>query len=112
MAVHAHPDDESSKGAATTARYAAEGHEVMVLTLTGGERGDILNPAMDVPGVRDRISEVRQEEMAEAARILGVKQRWLGFVDSGLPEGDPLPPLPEGCFALVDRKSTRLNSSH
>jgi len=101
MAVHAHPDDESSKGAATTARYAAEGHEVMVLTLTGGERGDILNPAMDVPGVRDRISEVRQEEMAEAARILGVKQRWLGFVDSGLPEGDPLPPLPEGCFALV-----------
>ncbi len=66
MAVHAHPDDESSKGAATTARYAAEGHEVMVLTLTGGERGDILNPAMDVPGVRDRISEVRQEEMAEA----------------------------------------------
>ena len=108
MAVHAHPDDESSKGAATTARYAAEGHEVMVLTLTGGERGDILNPAMDVPGVRDRISEVRQEEMAEAARILGVKQRWLGFVDSGLPEGDPLPPLPEGCFALVPlEESTR-----
>ena len=108
MAVHAHPDDESSKGAATTARYAAEGHEVMVLTLTGGERGDILNPAMDVPGVRDRISEVRQEEMAEAARILGVKQRWLGFVDSVLPEGDPLPPLPEGCFALVPlEESTR-----
>lgn len=107
MAVHAHPDDESSKGAATTARYAAEGHEVMVLTLTGGERGDILNPAMDVPGVRDRISEVRQEEMAEAARILGVKQRWLGFVDSGF-EGDPLPPLPEGCFALVPlEESTR-----
>ncbi|MFG1785816.1 mycothiol conjugate amidase Mca [Rhodococcus oryzae] len=101
MAVHAHPDDESSKGAATTARYSAEGNEVLVVTLTGGERGDILNPAMDVPGVRDRISEVRKEEMAEAARILGVQQLWLGFVDSGLPEGDPLPPLPEGCFALV-----------
>ncbi len=101
MAVHAHPDDESSKGAATTARYAAEGVEVLVVTLTGGERGDILNPAMDVPGIRDRISEVRQEEMAEAARILGVRQTWLGFVDSGLPEGDPKPPLPDGCFALV-----------
>ncbi|MFD4181205.1 mycothiol conjugate amidase Mca [Rhodococcus sp. NPDC058514] len=101
MAVHAHPDDESSKGAATMARYAAEGNEVLVVTLTGGERGDILNPAMDVPGVRDRISDVRKEEMAEAARILGVQQLWLGFVDSGLPEGDPLPPLPEGCFALV-----------
>ncbi|RDI35786.1 mycothiol S-conjugate amidase [Rhodococcus sp. AG1013] len=100
MAVHAHPDDESSKGAATMACYAAEGNEVLVVTLTGGERGDILNPAMDVPGIRERMHEVRQEEMAEAARILGVQQTWLGFVDSGLPEGDPKPPLPEGCFAL------------
>jgi mycothiol S-conjugate amidase len=39
--------------------------------------------------------------MAKAAEILGVRHRWLGFVDSGLPEGDPKPPLPEGCFALV-----------
>jgi len=82
-------------------RYVAEGHEVMVVTLTGGERGDILNPAMDTPGVHERIHEVRREEMARAAEILGVQHRWLGFVDSGLPEGDPLPPLPEGCFALV-----------
>ncbi|CDP89696.1 MULTISPECIES: mycothiol conjugate amidase Mca [Mycolicibacterium] len=101
MAVHAHPDDESSKGAATTARYAAEGVRVMVVTLTGGERGDILNPAMDLPEVHGRISEVRRDEMAKAAEILGVEHHWLGFVDSGLPEGDPLPPLPEGCFALV-----------
>lgn len=101
MAVHAHPDDESSKGAATTAKYAAEGNDVLVVTLTGGERGSILNPAMDVPGILDRINEVRREEMAEAARALGVRQHWLGFVDSGLPEGDPLPPLPEGSFALV-----------
>ncbi|MDH6283491.1 mycothiol conjugate amidase Mca [Prescottella agglutinans] len=101
MAVHAHPDDESSKGAATMARYASEGNEVLVVTLTGGERGDILNPAMDVPGIRERMDEVRREEMAEAARILGVQQTWLGFVDSGLPEGDPKPPLPEGCFALA-----------
>ncbi len=101
MAVHAHPDDESSKGAATTAKYAAEGNDVLVVTLTGGERGSILNPAMDVPGILDRINEVRREEMAEAARALGVRQHWLGFVDSGLPEGDPMPPLPEGSFALV-----------
>ena len=32
--------------------------------------------------------------------MLGIRQRWLGFVDSGLPEGDPLPPLPPGSFAL------------
>jgi mycothiol S-conjugate amidase len=101
MAVHAHPDDESSKGAATMAKYAAEGHDVLVVTLTGGERGDILNPAMDLPGIVERLPEVRREEMAKAAAALGVRQQWLGFVDSGLPEGDPKPPLPEGSFAAI-----------
>ena len=101
MAVHAHPDDESSKGAATMARYVDEGVDVLVVTATGGERGSILNPAMDKPEVVGRMAEVRAAEMARAREILGVRQEWLGFVDSGLPEGDPLPPLPEGCFALV-----------
>ena len=78
MAVHAHPDDESSKGAATTARYADEGARVMVVTLTGGERGDILNPAMDLPDVHGRIHEIRIDEMARAAEILGVEHCWLG----------------------------------
>ena len=102
MTVHAHPDDESSKGAATCARYVAEGHDVMVVTCTGGERGSILNPAMDSPENVAAMPEIRRAEMARAAEILGVDHRWLGFVDSGLPEGDPKPPLPEGCFALVD----------
>ncbi|MFC3243878.1 mycothiol conjugate amidase Mca [Gordonia humi] len=101
MAVHAHPDDESSKAAATLAKYAAEGHDVMVVTLTGGERGDVLNPAMDRPGVLENLPEVRREEMAKAAAALGVQHHWLGYMDSGLPEGDPMPPLPEDCFALV-----------
>ncbi len=101
MSVHAHPDDESSKGAASTARYVADGHEVMVVTCTGGERGSVLNPAMDRPEVLTNMHAVRQAEMARAAEILGVRHRWLGFVDSGLPEGEPLPPLPEGCFAVV-----------
>src|SRR5215467_1405532 len=81
MAVHAHPDDESSKGAATMARYVREGVEVLVCTCTGGERGSVLNPKMD-----------RRE-------ILGVQQRFMGFVDSGLPENED-EQLPEGCFAL------------
>ncbi len=101
MAVHAHPDDESSKGAATMARYAREGIDVLVCTMTGGERGDVLNPAMDRPEVKANMARIRQEEMARAREILGVEQRFMGFVDSGLPEGDPKPPLPEGSFALV-----------
>ena len=104
MHVHAHPDDESSKGAATTAKYVAEGVDVHVVTCTGGERGSILNPAFEHPGILENpelIAEIRREEMDKAREILGVTQDWLGFVDSGWPEGDPKPPLPEGCFALV-----------
>ncbi|MGH3494466.1 MAG: mycothiol conjugate amidase Mca [Sciscionella sp.] len=108
MSVHAHPDDESSKGAATLARYSAEGAEVMVVTCTGGERGSILNPAMDKPGVVENMTEIRRTEMANAAKILGVAHRWLGFVDSGLPEGEPLPPLPAGCFAEVPLEESTL----
>ena len=102
LAVHAHPDDESSKGAATMAKYVAEGVDVMVVTCTGGERGDILNPAVDTPENWANIAAIRVAEMAQAAQTLGVRHRWLGYVDSGLPQGDPLPPLPDGCFALAD----------
>jgi mycothiol S-conjugate amidase len=101
LAVHAHPDDESSKGAATMAKYAREGVDALVATLTGGERGSVLNPAMDRPEVVAELPRIRRAEMARAREILGVQQRFLGFVDSGLPEGDPKPPLPEGSFALV-----------
>ena len=100
LAVHAHPDDEASKGAATVARYAREGVEVLIATCTGGERGSILNPAMDRPDVIANLAGIRHHEMEQAIEILGAHHNWMGFVDSGLPEGDPLPPLPEGCFAL------------
>ncbi|PAT05848.1 mycothiol conjugate amidase Mca [Corynebacterium hadale] len=102
MAIHAHPDDESSKGAATMAKYAAEGNRVKVVTCTDGRRGDILNPAMDRPGVLDNLIQVREQEMARAVDALGVEHEWMGYQDSGLPEGDPLPPLPEGSFAVQD----------
>jgi mycothiol S-conjugate amidase len=57
---------------------------------------------MDRPEVRENITAVRAQEMERAREILGVRQVFLGFVDSGLPEGDPLPPLPAGCFAAGD----------
>ncbi len=101
MAVHAHPDDESSKGAASLAKYAAGGVGVVVVSCTGGERGDILNPnlvvdAADVPALR-------QVEMANAAQILGVAHVWLGFEDSGYHEGEPDTwTLPPGSFGDLD----------
>lgn len=103
MFVHAHPDDEASKGAGTAAKYAAQGHRVRIVTATGGERGDILNPNLaDDCEVKNNLTAIRREEMATAARALGVEHIWLGFVDSGLPEGDPLPDLPAGSFAALD----------
>lgn len=102
MAVHAHPDDESSKGAAMMAAYEAAGAEVMVVTCTGGERGDLLNPGYGDTVRLDRdITGVRRTEMQEAGDALGIEHRWLGFMDSGLPEGDPMPPLPFGSFGTV-----------
>lgn len=102
VAVHAHPDDEASKGAATMAKYATEGHQTCIVTCTGGERGDILNPHLDTDSLPDDMHEIRRKEMAGSIKALGADHVWLGYVDSGLPEGDPLPPLPEGCFALQD----------
>ena len=98
--VHAHPDDESSKGAATTAYYIAQGVEVMVATCTGGERGSILNPKMENPENWANLPELRRAEMVKAAGILGIEQVWLGYVDSGLPEeGEE---LPTEAFARLD----------
>ena len=81
---------------------ASEPDMEVVATCTGGERGSVLNPKMDRPEVLADIANIRRAEMTKAREILGVDQAWLGFVDSGLPEGDPLPPLPEGCFGLQD----------
>ncbi len=101
MFVHAHPDDESSKGAGTMARYAKEGYRVSVVTLTDGAAGDILNPAMDRPGVKERMVEIRREELARALEILGVTDSFtFGYTDSGWVEnfeGDP-ECLAPGCF--------------
>ena len=100
IAVHAHPDDESSKGAATYAHYLDQGAEVMIVSCTGGERGDILNElvARDPKSRRD-LPGLRRDEMLRAQRIIGFEHRWLGYQDSGLPdEGEP---IPAGSFADI-----------
>jgi mycothiol S-conjugate amidase len=87
LTVHAHPDDEASKGPATVARYRSEGIHTVLVTCTGGEEGDILNPAMDTPGIKDRIAELRREELAAAAEVIGYDEVvWLGYRDSGMPD--------------------------
>jgi len=84
--VHAHPDDEASKGAGTIAKYHAAGVHTVLVTCTGGEEGDILNPTMDTPEVRADIAGVRRRELDQAAEIIGYTEVvLLGYRDSGMP---------------------------
>ena len=85
LSVHAHPDDEASKGAATMARYSAEGVRTVLVTCTGGEVGEILNPEADTPAARDDLAAVRMRELDESVRIIGYDAlHLLGYRDSGM----------------------------
>lgn len=89
LTVHAHPDDEASKGAGTIARYADHGARAVLVCCTGGEAGDILNPALDVPEIRDNLHQVRRDELDTASKIIGYHQlHWLGYRDSGMPDSE------------------------
>ncbi|MBG6057256.1 mycothiol S-conjugate amidase [Cryobacterium sp. MP_M5] len=99
LAVHAHPDDESSKGAATYAYYRSLGAEVMVLSCTGGERGSILNDAMAGHAMAERdLAGLRRLEMQAAQGHLGVQHRWLGYEDSGMNDDGS---VPSNSFAAI-----------
>jgi mycothiol S-conjugate amidase len=110
LTVHAHPDDESSKGAGTVSLYRAAGVTTVLVCCTGGEAGDILNPAMDRPAVRENLAEVRRAELEAAAAIIGYDHVvMLGYRDSGMPgtpaNSDPrsfaMAPLEEAVGRLV-----------
>jgi mycothiol S-conjugate amidase len=87
LQIHAHPDDESSKGAATMARYAAEGVHGVLVCCTGGEEGEILNKAMERPEIVANLPAVRMAELEEATKIIGYDTvHLLGYRDSGMPD--------------------------
>ncbi len=89
LAVHAHPDDEASKGAGTVSKYAAEGVHTVLVTCTGGEAGDILNPTVDTPEIRARLGEVRMEELRRSVDAIGYHRlHLLGYHDSGMPDSE------------------------
>jgi mycothiol S-conjugate amidase len=106
--VHAHPDDEASKGAATAARYVDEGAEVTLVTLTGGEAGEVLNPSAD-PVTPEDMGDIRAAELAAAVAAIGFTRTYgLGYLDSGYHED--FADVPEGAFARVpvDEAASRL----
>jgi len=89
LTVHAHPDDEASKGSATVARYHDEGIRTVLVCCTGGEAGDILNPAVDTPETRENLHDVRLQELDDSAAAIGYDVvHLLGYHDSGMPDTD------------------------
>lgn len=87
MAVHAHPDDECISTGGALARYAREGVRTVVVTCTGGEVGEISDPALATP---ENLGAVRQRELAAAAAVLDIgRSVLLGYRDSGMRNTPP-----------------------
>lgn len=111
MTIHAHPDDEASKGAPTVARYYREGVRTVLVCCTGGEEGDLQNPALREPGQpfhdltpeqeRALMAEIRPRELAESVAAIGFSAlHWLGYRDSGMADSEPN--KHPDCFHMAD----------
>jgi len=111
LTVHAHPDDEASKGAPTLAMYHDLGVRTVLVCCTGGEEGDLQNPALREPGgilaglddagVKAALARVRPRELAESAAIIGFDEVvMLGYRDSGMLDS-PANEHPD-CFHRAD----------
>ena len=119
LSVHAHPDDEASKGAATVAKYHAEDVHTVLVCCTGGEEGDLQNPSLREPGgpfhdltpdaEKVLLAELRPLELAASAALIGFDQvEMLGYRDSGMPDS-PSNDHPESFHqADIDEATGRL----
>jgi LmbE family N-acetylglucosaminyl deacetylase len=95
LAFHAHPDDEALLTGGTLAKAAAEGHRVVLVTATDGERG-LAGPA---DGKGAELARVRRVELRASAALLGcARVVTLGYADSGLRPD----PNDASAFANVD----------
>lgn len=95
VSFHAHPDDEALLTGGLLARAAAEGHRVVLVTATAGERG----LAGELDGAASGLGDVRMAELAASAEILGcARVVGLGYADSGLRPD----PADTACFANRD----------
>jgi mycothiol S-conjugate amidase len=111
LTVHAHPDDEASKGAPTLAKYHAEGVYTVLVCCTGGEEGELQNPTLREPGQafhgldpdaeKALVAAMRSAELAASAAVIGFDEVvMLGYRDSGMADSEPN--LHPDCFHQAD----------
>ena len=111
MAVHAHPDDESSSTGGVLARYGDEGVTTVVVTCTNGEMGD--GPNHVKPGEEghdaNAVAKTRLGELEAAAEILGVTHvELLGYRDSGMADWEYQGHTDAFCNVPLDTGADRL----
>ena len=95
LVVRPHPDDESTATGGMLASYSARGVQTGVVICTGGEEGQIHDPALDPVADIPRLREIRAREVRDACAILGVATlQMLDYRDSGMP-GTPANQHPE-----------------
>jgi len=86
LGVFAHPDDESFCAGGTFAKYAAHGAEVMVVSATRGEAGQIRSAGT---ATRRTLARVREQELQFACQRLGIQHaRCLDYADGTLKDVD------------------------
>jgi mycothiol S-conjugate amidase len=121
LTVHAHPDDEASKGAPTCAMYKAQGVRTVLVCCTGGEEGDLQNPTLREEGQpffgltpeqeKGKLAELRPDELRRSAEIIGFDRvAMLGYRDSGMVDTEPnnhpesfhMAPMDEAIGRLVE----------
>ncbi|MBZ0282848.1 MAG: PIG-L family deacetylase [Anaerolineae bacterium] len=88
LCVYAHPDDETFCSGGTLAKYAAQGAEIMVISATRGQAGQI----QDVQAATRRtLGAAREQELQRACECLGVHHSicW-DYMDGRLQEADPV----------------------
>jgi LmbE family N-acetylglucosaminyl deacetylase len=74
LAVGAHPDDLEVLCAGTLARYAQDGHQVIMCVATDGTAGHmVIKPP--------ELAQIRRWEAGASAEIIGAEFIWLGFPD-------------------------------
>jgi LmbE family N-acetylglucosaminyl deacetylase len=113
MAVHAHPDDESSSTGGILARYADEGIRTVVVTCTNGELGDA--PGGIKPGDEGHdpaeVARIRLAELERACEVLDVGHlEVLGYHDSGMADWEHRDRPDVFCNLSVDDGALRLSN--
>lgn len=74
LAIHAHPDDVEILAGGTVARLAADGHRIVIISMTPGDCGSHDHPP-------EEIAAIRRSEAANAARRIGAEYCCAEFRD-------------------------------